>query len=209
MQYVAGQYGRDGDDRIWAASLQEVYEYLQVRDQSRINMTWDGNDLQVVVDLDHVPADLRRYALTLTVDSDQPFTANATGAGSTLSYRFKDGQGLINIEADLNARLEAKSGILNINPEASQHVQLDTAFQCKVFPNPGKGSIHLNVKTLGKGTFSWRLIRADGSMLANGVQEIDHQSTIEIPGTEHLAPGLYVIQVTSQKKSQYLKVMVQ
>ena len=33
MIYLEDTYGRDGSDRIWVAPVQEVYEYILVRDQ--------------------------------------------------------------------------------------------------------------------------------------------------------------------------------
>ena len=69
MQHLENSYGRDGSDRIWVAPVQEVYEYLVVRENTvLISSKLSNNTLTVKYDLSMVPLNLRRYALSLLVN---------------------------------------------------------------------------------------------------------------------------------------------
>ncbi len=70
MQYIEDTYGQNGSDRIWVAPLQEVYEYLQVRDNIQLSHTVAGNDVTVSFDLSAIPPDLRQEALSLAVSAN-------------------------------------------------------------------------------------------------------------------------------------------
>ncbi|MFD0675044.1 hypothetical protein [Cohnella sp. GCM10027633] len=83
MEYVANTYGSGGSDRVWMAPLQEVYEYLKVRDAVTVTSSLSGNTLQITLDLSAVPAGLRRHALTLTVNASTSFS-NVQVTGATL-----------------------------------------------------------------------------------------------------------------------------
>ena len=56
MQYIENTYGRDGSDRIWVAPVQEVYEYIWVRDNIiPVASELNNNQLTVTFSLDNIP----------------------------------------------------------------------------------------------------------------------------------------------------------
>jgi len=44
MQHLADQYGKLGQDNLWMAPLQQVWEYLYVRDHTTMITEWNGTD---------------------------------------------------------------------------------------------------------------------------------------------------------------------
>lgn len=99
MTYIANTYGSGGSDRVWMAPLQEVYEYLVVRDAIVMYSSLVGNTLTLTFDLSAIPSNLRRHALTLKINSATTFS-NVTVTGATSSsFNGTSGSGkLINLE---------------------------------------------------------------------------------------------------------------
>ncbi len=95
MDYLENTYGRYGDDRIWFAPNQEVYEYLQIRDSAKIsNIEVVGNQLTFQLDLKDIPIFLQQRLVSMRV-----------GGGSGISnievtnveFTFNE-EGLINLK---------------------------------------------------------------------------------------------------------------
>jgi len=96
MNHFENNYGRYGTDRVWFAPMQEVYEYLAVKETAQItNTTISNNKLIITLDLSNVPTNLRRNYLTLLL--------NTQGASSISNVETDDGSltyntnGLINL----------------------------------------------------------------------------------------------------------------
>ncbi len=69
MNYIENEYGKSwSDKKVWMAPMQEVFEYLRVRDAVEISSNKEGNTLTVFLDDDAVPSGLRRHALSLIVN---------------------------------------------------------------------------------------------------------------------------------------------
>jgi hypothetical protein len=101
MQHIANQYGKNGSDRVWAASLQEVQEYLRVREASIISSSLVGNQLTISLDLSNIPQNLRRYALSFAITANANFSnvQVANCPSCTLSFNGNQWQKqLINLQ---------------------------------------------------------------------------------------------------------------
>lgn len=101
MQHIANQYGKNGTDRVWAASLQEVQEYLRVREASIISASVAGNQLTINLDLSNLPQNLRRYALSFAINANASFSnvQVANCPSCTLSFNGNQWQKqLINLQ---------------------------------------------------------------------------------------------------------------
>jgi hypothetical protein len=96
MEYLAAAYGKNGSDRIWFAGPQTVNEYLKNRDACAIETHQVANVLTIRIDRSRAPGFLSRYALSLTVDTDQPIAA-ITVSGEA-RYSENRVSGLINLE---------------------------------------------------------------------------------------------------------------
>jgi hypothetical protein len=96
MEYLAATYGQNGSDRMWFAGPQTVNEYLKNRDACTIETRQVANVLTIRIDRSQAPVFLSRYALSLTVDTDQPI-AEITVSGDVL-HTENTSTGLINLD---------------------------------------------------------------------------------------------------------------
>lgn len=71
--HIYTTYGKNGNDKVWVAPFQEVYDYLKVRDNTNITYTINGNSVTIKLNQLTSFDDLRRYQLSLNVTND---TAN-------------------------------------------------------------------------------------------------------------------------------------
>jgi hypothetical protein len=96
MSYIENNYGRYGSDRVWFAPLQEVYEYLAVKENTQLsNTVISGNQLVITLNLSDIPDNLRRNYLTLLLDTQAtPTITNIETNGATLTFNT---DGLINL----------------------------------------------------------------------------------------------------------------
>jgi hypothetical protein len=78
MEQMESLYGQSGSDRIWAASGVEVFEYLKLRDSSRVTGSWWNNQLKILVDRTNIPQNLQNYAMSFTLDADASITSVTT-----------------------------------------------------------------------------------------------------------------------------------
>lgn len=91
MALIEANYG----ERVWMAPLQEVYEYLLVRQNIVISSTQiNGNQMTVTLDTSAVPENMRRYALSLKVDANVVLS-NSSAVGASVC---SSADGLINLE---------------------------------------------------------------------------------------------------------------
>lgn len=96
MSHMENLYGRFGDDKIWVAPVQEVYEYIQIRDNAIIeNISTSGNEMTISLDMSNIPLNLRRYALSLQLrTSNFPDICDVEVTGADYHYNI---DGLINL----------------------------------------------------------------------------------------------------------------
>ena len=97
MESVANKYGANGLDNMWMAGTQDVFEYLQVRDNAQVKFTLDDRVLSIVIDCTKIPTNLHSKALTLNILSDQEFTEVGSENPCGIKFNGKGDKKLINI----------------------------------------------------------------------------------------------------------------
>lgn len=102
MQWVERHYGKSGTDNIWMAPMQEVYEYLYVRDHTPMTVSRTGNVMRVIIDRSELPDSLLKYALSFVVNSDANITSVVLSQPGTITWRGNTPIKLINIEWNNN-----------------------------------------------------------------------------------------------------------
>ena len=100
MNYVENNYGKNGNDSVWMAPYQDIYEYLYIRDNTTVTYTTNGN--QVIVNLENkiTPDYFRTNSLSLLASDSSANIINIQIRGFT-NYSY-NGTGttssLINLE---------------------------------------------------------------------------------------------------------------
>jgi hypothetical protein len=140
MNHIANTYGKGGKDNIWVASLQEVYEYLQVRDMAAVSSSMNGERMEVQLDLNNIPANIRHHALSLLVDSDKDITSIEVLGNPTYTYRGTGNAKLLNLEWSQD--LVVTSAIAAVQQE-------EETSKLTLYPNPaGNNSVNILVENL-------------------------------------------------------------
>jgi len=97
MDHIENTYGRFGNDSIWVAGPEEVYNYMMVKQDSVLSQNLVGNQLTVEIDTTNIPTGLTNYALSLLVDSDA--TISSINYGTDFTYHTDNKTtGLINLD---------------------------------------------------------------------------------------------------------------
>ena len=93
-------YGKDGSDDIWFATVDEVYEYMHLRNNALIRKTASENKLHITA---YIPKGQYFYypEFSLLIDGASPVSGIGTSDNVTgLSYGSHAGGLLINVRAD-------------------------------------------------------------------------------------------------------------
>ena len=98
MNHISDSYGRFGNDSVWVAPSQEVYEYLEVKQSAIVSEDLQGKTLTITVNTNSVPALLRQYSLSLKVDSDATIASITYGNGEFTGHSENLSTGLINLD---------------------------------------------------------------------------------------------------------------
>lgn len=123
IQRAANTWGKTGSDRMWMAPLQEVFEYLVLRQTVKYSTQIVGKTLEINFDVTQIPAWLRRKPLTLVVNSTVNFSR--VDVPPTIGKTFK-GTGI--------------NKIINLdftnftNPTPTKDMSTPSVF--RLFPNP-------------------------------------------------------------------------
>ena len=96
MERLAATYGKKGSDRVWVASLQEIFEYLVMRQSVVFTTKMVGKTVEIFFDLKQVPSWLKRRNLTLIVDSKNDFMDVEVPIGVTKTFRGFGKERIIN-----------------------------------------------------------------------------------------------------------------
>jgi Secretion system C-terminal sorting domain/Polysaccharide deacetylase len=98
MKQVEQAYGKSGSDRMWMAPLQEVYEYLIMRQS--VDYSFQPLSREIVLDfnLNAVPTWLRRKTLTLIVHSNVTFSQVDVPAGVLATFNGRGAVKLVNLD---------------------------------------------------------------------------------------------------------------
>jgi len=197
MQHIADTYGRAGADNIWMAPMQDVYEYLSVRDLTVMNYSIAGNLLTITLDYSAVPQNLRTRALTLSIGSDQDFTSVVAGGATCQSFNGSGDKKIINL---LWGSPASKSGQVTGKVTPAE-IQNRKPAELLAWPNPftnqltvsftepfsGETEIQL-IDLLGKTVWSEIINPASGNMRFN----------FNLSGAA-LKPGVYFMKSINQQ----------
>lgn len=147
MTYIANTYGSKGKDIIWMAPLQEVYEYLVVRDKAKMTWRQSANKVYIDIDLSAVPQNLRRKALTLSIKADQPFSKVEVANMPQLSFNGKIGKQIINL--DFMSLFQTQSQGMISEGDLTSVDDDQTAVGAEVFPNPVDDILYIQSQGFG------------------------------------------------------------
>lgn len=98
MTAIANKYGTNGNDSIWMAPWQEVYEYIWLRDQIKIDYKQTGKEVTVTIQLPEIPETFRYKAISLVVDASSKFETESNSKDFAVSSDGKTKHKLINLQ---------------------------------------------------------------------------------------------------------------
>ncbi|MBC7486105.1 MAG: polysaccharide deacetylase family protein [Cytophagaceae bacterium] len=100
MGYVASTYGAAGSDRVWMAPLQDVWEYVNLRENTRLEIPLFTTTTQAVISLFHaVPTtDSKTFGWTLKITSDQNISSVSVPTGYAATFKGTGTNKIINVE---------------------------------------------------------------------------------------------------------------
>lgn len=100
MNYIASEYGKDGQDNVWMTTEEEILEYCMNSEDITVNSQLIGTDLIITFD-GILRTDLRFYALSLIITSDQNIDTIFIDGGTNNTYNgIGNDTSLINLEWD-------------------------------------------------------------------------------------------------------------
>lgn len=95
---IANKYGAKGDDSIWMAPWQEVYEYIWLRDRIKINYEQNNKEGIVTIELPEIPETFRYRAISLAIDTQDKFDIESNSTDFKISSDGKTKHKLIIIQ---------------------------------------------------------------------------------------------------------------
>ena len=98
MERIANTWGKNGTDRVWMAPLQEVFEYLTVKQNISYTATISGNQLILDFNMSQLPDWLRRKPLTLVVNSVSNFSTVDVPQNMKMSFKGTGSKKIINLD---------------------------------------------------------------------------------------------------------------
>lgn len=98
MTTIAKKYGSTGNDSIWMAPGQEVYEYIWLRDKVKINYEQKDKEVLVTIELPEIPETFRYRAISLIVDTKSKFEIESKESNIAISSDGKTTHKLINLQ---------------------------------------------------------------------------------------------------------------
>ncbi len=101
IDYIEDTYGKDGSDKIWMTSEEEILDYISLNKIIGVNSEILGNQLLITF-TGAIPTDIRFYALSLLVNSDVRITNISINGGTNNTYTpgADSTQALINLNWD-------------------------------------------------------------------------------------------------------------
>lgn len=73
MTALANNYGSKGNDKIWMAPWQEVYEYIWLRDRIKIDFQQKNKEVIVTLQLPEIPETFRNRDISLNIETSSKF----------------------------------------------------------------------------------------------------------------------------------------
>lgn len=206
MAYVEKTYGAKGQDQIWMAPLQEVFEYCTLRDYIKFTWKQESNKVYIDFDLAQIPDDLRWGSLTLKIDSDQNFsTVEIIGMPNTTFKGNTNTDKLINLDFTshlINLRDLGNSGpITEIHKEDDLGDNTDFA----IFPNPVENQIFLKSNAFIAQNIEISILDTFGKEIKT--KKSKQTTPTLIIDTELLDPGTYILRIKTDRIQSKVKVL--
>ncbi|MCD0467772.1 polysaccharide deacetylase family protein [Flavobacterium sp. ENC] len=98
MTTIANKYGSKGDDSLWMAPWQEVYEYIWLRDRIKIRYEQKDKEAEVTIELPEIPQTFRYRAISLAIDTRAKFETESKSPDVTISDDGNTKHKLINLQ---------------------------------------------------------------------------------------------------------------
>lgn len=73
MTALANKYGLKGNDSIWMAPWQEVYEYIWLRDRIKVDFQQKNKEVTVTIQLPEIPQTFRNRDISLNIETASKF----------------------------------------------------------------------------------------------------------------------------------------
>lgn len=182
LESIANKYGKTGQDRMWMAPLQEVYEYLVVRQTANFTTQLVGNRLDVTFDVRQIPTWLRRKTMTLVVNSTTDFNRVDVPAGIKMTFKGIGNQKIINLDF---TDFKVATNDLKTDPSV-----------LRLFPNPVKNNLSVECPTTTNGKISATIFDVSGKLM----QQKDADTPQFQLSTADLPDGLYFMMVQQGKQ---------
>ncbi|MEN2415225.1 polysaccharide deacetylase family protein [Flavobacterium mesophilum] len=78
MTTLANKYGLKGNDSIWMAPWQEVYEYIWLRDRIKVDFQQKNKEVTVTIQLPEIPETFRNRHISLNIETSSKFEIEST-----------------------------------------------------------------------------------------------------------------------------------
>lgn len=190
MNYVATTYGKTGSDRVWMAPLQEVYEYLRVRDLTTHTLSLYDNQLRIVINRDMLPVDFVKYAMSFNIESDANIISVSSNHPAEIQYRGNTAQKLLNLAWNNNAFKSADF--------IAEDGKVLTSDDLMVFPNPAKDILYVEIPDASSDVLV-QLVNLMGRMVSEEKMNIDANSRIAL-NISTINRGVYFLKIIHEDK---------
>ncbi|MCK5822213.1 MAG: T9SS type A sorting domain-containing protein, partial [Bacteroidales bacterium] len=201
MQHLANHYGKSGSDKMWMASIQQIWEYLYVRDHTTILTEWSGNDLIITIDISAIPEDLRTKSLSLLLETNGNYSLEVLTDG--VANSSNSSTGLINLVWDQEAPLLKRGRI-----EETTSMDYELALNC--YPNPASEEFSLRIR-MGQSDDA-ELVIYDLKGSVKYQQELNLSPGVEVLNFSkselQLESGVYFIQISNKHGRKTEKLVV-
>ncbi len=184
MQYIENTYGKKGNDMIWMAPLQEVYEYLMLRETSMLSTNANGNFLEISIDIRQ--ADAQRWkALSVWLDTDARILNVSAPGLAKVTFNREAGNGLVNLEW---------SGVVTSQPSRLPNKEKGM----QVYPNPSAGKAMLQLKGLTPGKeLTLLVLDVRGKEVYAASKKVSSENDTFEVAPVGIAKGMYIIKAIS------------
>ena len=177
LESIANQYGKTGQDRMWMAPPQEIYEYLIMRKTLNFTPQLVSNRLDISFNLQQVPTWLRRKTITLVVNSTTDFNRIDVPSGVKMTFKGTGNQKIINLDfTDFKV--------------ATKDVKTDPSV-LQLFPNPVKNILIVNLETIKTEKIEASIFDISGKLI---FQKEFEQPNFQM-STADFPSGLYFMRV--------------
>gem|GEM_PF-1220116 len=205
-QYVDNTFGKNGSDRIWMAPLQEVYEYLAVKQTTVLSSQLKGNQLEISLLLHNVPDGLRRYALTLNINANKDFNSVQVIGTSNYCFHGTGNNKLINL--DWTANHSNKSFKTSPENELSSSASEEETFQMDISPNPAIDFITVKFTNHSASNVNLAVIDMLGKNILSRTEKLQKGNTQVALDLSNLNSGCYFIKAWTEEDAEQIEKFV-